>query len=66
MVRGVVGVVLVVGGTTRASPFSSWETSVQVSVGEGSLDEGRLRKRGEGVMSHAESPILPVRIEFIL
>ena len=31
-----------------------------------SLDEGRLWKRGEGVRSHAESPILLVRVEFIL
>ena len=31
-----------------------------------SLDEGRLRKRGEGVKSHAGSPILLVRVEFIL
>ena len=38
VVREVVGVVVVVvGGTTVASPFSSWETSVEVSVGGGGV-----------------------------
>ena len=69
VVRGVVEVVVVVGGTTRASPFFSWETSVGFigrRRGLISADEGRLRGRGERVRCHAESPILFVRVELIL